>query len=352
MEFFRYNDGQTWKDMKVEHFLSQISVPEDSSVIVAGTLINGYGNKYSDFDVHIFCSNRRVIAPEDFQTHDWIVNGDEEFVELTTLRYNQTLAEAWKYWEEENKILDVRYWTYDDFEILLKEFALIYEEVSRDLGYIRTPGTSEFGIGDYTTFSKIFEGVILQGRDKLEGLFSIFDRPKYCYLAYRYHLPTYDDFKDIVGALGSDDVDNATVFARNYVELAAWSFSHLLRNPSTNRKWVLETVKNWPIDHHDIAEDYIHLYFLGQNDDSAKRRYVLRALQLADEIFLRSVSLQRSHSVFDRLAESEQYWRQKLIGKNQDRPTNHHSEMEFEWYKRIFSEDFLPSEQLIEKHRQ
>lgn len=348
METFRYKTETEWKEMNSREFTSDIKTTDDSVVLVCGSLITGYGNSNSDFDIHVFNVEKPTIKKTDFAVNDWIVNEHSEWVDLATFKPDQKMKGTWNFSDKYKSALDVRYWTFDEFAETLAEYEERYKSACVDLGFIRTPQLMLYGIGDSTALAKIFQGVCIRGHDKFSGISSGFGLEHYCYLAYRYHAPTYDEFRDIAGAFLSRDYDNALEFCRIYLELCAWSFSHILLNPNTNRKWIPMMVRNWPDNYQSFSDRYIELYNRATDTTEKKISYILDGVTLADDIFRAAYIEQITNPVFNKVEEVKAFWSNKLMGVNNE--MTEQSKLEYDWYSRLFTDDFLPADKLIEKH--
>lgn len=351
MENIRFKEGQRAVELPVSDLLAQVTHSDGDIVVLCGTLVTGYGNANSDFDVHVFCDELPIVEPHHFDVNDWISNDQGQWLDRATLQPGQRMKGLWNFWDDVKRAVDVKYWLVDEYQAYLQTFRDRYDDAIQKLGYLRSSAYGLYGIGDNTALAKIFEGRCALGGDRFDAVNSILSKDQYCYLAYRYHLPTYDDFRDAAGAFVSEDYDNAVAFARKYAELTGWAFSHLLGNPNTNRKWVLEMVKRWPAPYDSLSARFVELYFRGLPDVEARRRFVLDVVALCDEILAASVPLQRQNPAFDFVDETRAFWAAKL---GQDAEAGVRSEqlrLEYDWYARNFSDLAIPGGELIEMHR-
>lgn len=333
-------------DISKNDFLNHAGADENSTVLVCGTLVSGIGNVQSDFDIHVFCEQRPLITKEHFSKHDWICDDEGKWVEETTFTEGQRLKSTWDFWDKLETSIDIKFWTYSEIEELCAEYKTKCDAAKLNLGFMRKTDFLQYGIGDGTAFAKIFSGICIQNEERFKALTRIFELEDYCYLAYRYHVPLYDDFRDIVGAWRSNDLEAAVVFARIYFELTCWSFSHVFGDPNTNRKWISSMTKYWNAPYLEFGEDFRKIYFSRVDTDDAKKRFITEAITWSDKAFSLLITEMKKRPKYHNLDDMEVFLKQKILhggGKS----TELQSKVEWDWYKRLFSNDFVPGVDLL-----
>lgn len=327
-------------DIPRSDFISHTGTDPLSTVLLCGTLINGLGNIQSDFDMHVFCDQRPLITKEHFSKHDWICDDEGNWVEESTFVEGRRLKSTWDFWDKLETSIDIKFWTYPEIESLCKDYKSRANAARINYGFMRKTDYLQYGIGDGTAFSKILSGKCIQNEEGFLRIKEIFSLEEYCYLAYRYHVPVYDDFRDIVGAWRSGDLESAAVFARIYLELTCWSLSHVLGDPNTNRKWISAMTKQWGPEYKTLGENFRRIYFSPVDTTESRVKFVTDAVSWADEAFSVMIPEMKSRDQFHNLDEMGLFLEQKIMGGG-SKSTSLQSAVEWNWYRRIVSSEFV-----------
>ena len=339
MSLIRFQEYDGAFSVDEMEFYKRMSSSEEDIVAICGTLVSGIGNKYSDFDVHVFCRERPKLTAAHFDNHDWVSSGDGIWVSPGEIPENSKLRGTWDFWDELDRSIDIKYWEMNEIKETCSDFHQRYVDSTKDLGFMKHSDFSTYGIGDSTLFAKLFEALVVLNADKFDDIISPFSKEQYCYLAYRYHTPVYDDFRDILGAYKSGDMDTTISFLRQYCENVAWSFSHLLMSPNTNRKWVSALVSRWPAPYLELSKIYQQSLNSNLKNLDEKKEYIRRMLNWSDDIFSKSIDILETIDTFVSPREIDDFWRSNLIERAGKKITSEQSKQEYIWYSRLGRKD-------------
>jgi len=339
-------------NIDTKDILQRIYASEDSTIVICGTLITGYGNRYSDLDVHVITEKPIPITQTVFEHNEWVQDYDGNYLKSFSLQNNSFLKSSWNYWQKFGFAVDVKYWSHCSLKKLLDKMQFDYDYAQNNVGYLRFPQYMVYGIGDNTVLSKIYDGMVIKSANqKYYEIIKRFDRSKYCYLAYRYHMPSYNEYRDIIGSFLDKDYTNSVRMTENYSELAMWSFSHLLGYVTTNRKWIMEVVDRITPDFGSIAAEYKALNYMEKTTDRNKIDYIKRSLNLVDDIFRQSFIVKQKDPTVYNTNILKIYWNEKkMIFDKKFIDVKNYSQFEFEWHKRTYQDCFISSADLMIMH--
>jgi len=188
-----------------------------SIVYLAGSMVEGNGNKQSDVDLYVFESS--LPSASEVPVHNFALNeGDRNRLHYTFLN-------------DEGTGFDVEYYCTSEFEEMTRELDEFYAASLTSTRMIRT-GMKKSTVD---VLARISCGEFVSGA---EDLSTRIDLGKLCFALYRCSAGAFHEFKDVVGAWDAGDLELASWMLREVIAIEAMGLLHLSGNPSCRRKWL------------------------------------------------------------------------------------------------------------------
>jgi hypothetical protein len=248
----------------------------DDIVIVAGTLVEGIGNRCSDFDIYVITGERPRMSDVDMGRHHWVYNADDN---ITTKKDGEVI-QIFDYIDSGSLAWDVEYWTVGEVSELFDAMHRKYQDALTHTRNI--PGLS-YKVSGF--LHRLFEAVPVQNEAQYRQLLKGISREELCFMGFRQFIGGYPTFRDIKGCWLDNDLQTALQVTRNYLtdQLFALTFAERLSNP--NKKWLFKKLARLSPGNKPLAERYTELCFRGARTDAAKRTWILDAMRLIDDVF-------------------------------------------------------------------
>jgi hypothetical protein len=318
------------QSLEVDYLLEKTYAREEDIVIVSGTLIEGIGTKYSDFDVYVIGDKRPKMKDVQTSRHHWIYNSDDN---ITTGKEGE-LIQLFDYIHPGNLAWDVEYWTENE---TLKLFAEMHQNYVDALSHTRNVFSLSYKTSGF--LHRLFAAIPLQNGDKFTKLLAKLSKPELCFLLFRQYIGGYPIFRDIKGSWSDDDLDTAYQMSLNFLTDQAFALTFLELDSNPNKKWLFKKLAQLSASNRHIADRYIELNFRGAGNSEEKRRNILDAMDLVDTIFDACRALLRTNSAF-----FDPELALRLIKEEQLSRSSPHRELDnqFLFRRKIFSEG-MPS---------
>lgn len=324
-------------------------VKSSDVVFVAGTLVEGIGNRFSDVDVYVICTQRPKVGELCIANHLRVFTVDHKIVDS---RYASRPQNA------EHEVLlvhadtecdgvkvDVEFRTYDEVAALIKKIDSVFHYAKHHL-LLLTVGVPE---RDKMFIHRLRVCRVLQGEERYQTLVRQFSFAQYHYLLYRWLASDYSVFLDIVGAGASGEWLRALELARNNVLHQTLAYLNLVGVSNFDPKWLLtyfETAVSLGYFDSSLKDEFYALYGC-QGVDTSKptmvRHYVERTLDFVDAIFLRS----RDHIVRNPLLFDLEESNRLIFGATDSEKDGLYSALERDYRGKAYGFPALPSRYLM-----
>ena len=191
-------------------------------VILSGTLLEGFGNLYSDLDLYVIGEELPTKGPN--QPEFLVVREDGR-----VRRINETLVGA------ADLLLDVQFYTFRELDTLGRSLSALYEEARHSTRTFRRMLHHD----DEDLIHKLLTGRLLQGDADRFRIRETFDPGVFCFLKYRNEVGGYQEFRDLVGSWSAGDLDTCLYNTRGYLISQVSGMMYLTGSTNPRAKWFL-----------------------------------------------------------------------------------------------------------------
>ena len=302
--------------------LSRSRAKEGDVVVLSGTLLEGFGNLYSDLDLYVISERLPKKAPGVPTT---LVLREDGRVR----RINETLAIS------TNILLDVQYYTFRELDTLARSLHTLYQESRLSTRIYRKTLHHE----DEDLIHKLLTGKVLQNSAADFKPREIFDRAKFCFLKYRNESGGYAEFRDLMGSWSAGDLDTCLYNMRTYLISQVSAMMFLAGNSNPRPKWFVRRLASLEPQFSELRNGVMQWMNAPQGTDAQKRKAVETACELIDLTFSHARNLLTTNpqyfSVEQALMLTEQNFAEHAV---QDRD----AQAERQLLRRMFSDSESP----------
>lgn len=256
-----------------DEILSRVySRPEDV-VILSGTLVEGIGNAHSDFDVYVITNELPEKSEE--RKHNFAVYE------------NNRLRQYYDYMNSGGFGFDAEYYFFGELHSMVDKLESSYKAALLSTKILR----AELSNSVDDALHKLFIGVVLQGEEKLSSILTPELHKKMAFIRYRNKTAGYPEFKDIMGAWISEDIDTALHNMRSYLLDQISGLTHLCGNTNGKPKWIPQSIKRLPQQFESCGLTV--MTWLGRESQTVeqKKSKILDACDIIDDIYSHSRTL-------------------------------------------------------------
>jgi hypothetical protein len=254
--------------------LSRSRAREGDVVVLSGTLLEGFGNLYSDLDLYVIGERLPKKAPGVPAT--LVVREDGR-----VRRINETLAIS------THILLDVQYYTFRELDTLARSLNTLYQESRQSTRIFRKSLHHE----DEDLIHKLLTGQVLQDGGGQFDPHGIFDRAKFCFLKYRNESGGYAEFRDLVGSWTAGDLDTCLYNMRTYLISQISGMMFLAGNTNPRPKWFVRRLASLGSQYAELRNGVMQWMSSPLGTDVQKRKAVEMACELIDQTFCHARSL-------------------------------------------------------------
>lgn len=278
MDHITFHTGARLVALPVSYILEQCYLRPGDSVLVAGSLIEGHGNPYSDLDVYVLTAQRRRASEVVFSKHHRVIDVSRSV--LTPTDEDSPVFLVHTIVPETGFKVDVEFKTYSEIDALIDEVTSIYEYANQSLMLL----TKKLTVRDQMFINRVFNSVVVQGEQSVAAIRARLGRSRYAYVCYRWLASDFSVLLDIAGALQKSEFMRAVDLARENVIAQTLALLHLKGVVNPNRKWVSSYLESSDLPRR-IKASFADLYMLsGVAGNAGKRAYVARALDFVDDL--------------------------------------------------------------------
>lgn len=261
--------------------LSHSRATENDVVVLSGTLLEGFGNVYSDLDLYVIGEHLPTKA-SDFPAA-LVVREDGR-----VRRINETLENP------AHILLDLQYYTFRELDTLARSLSTLYLESRQSTGIFRKTLHHE----DEDLIHKLLTGKILQDRAGHFDAAKTFDPGSFSFLKYRNDVGGYAEFRDLVGSWTAGDLDTCLYNTRNYLIAQVSGMMFLAGSTNPRPKWFVRRLKSLEAKYSELKDGVMFWMNGARHTELQKREAVESACDLIDLAYTHARELLDSNSKY------------------------------------------------------
>lgn len=256
-------------------------------VVLSGTLLEGFGNLYSDLDIYVIGEHLPTKGSDMPAT---LVIREDGCVR----RVNELLAGT------DDILLDVQYYTWRELDTLARSLRRLYAESRESTQIFRKTLHHE----DEDLIHKLLTGRILQDGASPFQAREIFDPGMFCFLKYRNEVGGYADFRDLVGSWTAGDLDTCLYNTRGYLISQVSGMMFLAGSTNPRPKWFVKRLASLDASYAELAEEVMSWMASECRTERQKRVAIETACDLIDMTYQHARDLLSSHPRYFSAAEA------------------------------------------------
>lgn len=260
--------------------------PENSVVIVSGTLIEGLGNTHSDIDVFVFADDLPDVSSI----------GTRNFIKTEGDKVRQVFDAL----DDDGLCFDAEYYYFSEFNDIINKLDRLYLKGRATTKLLRQQMTS----GEEDLIHKCSIGINIGERHISELVDIKAMREKFSFIKYRRLIGGYPEFKDIRGMYHANDMRTCYLAMREYVEMHAMALTYVVGDTNSKRKWLLKKLDRLPRQHNRIVKSINDWLFNDLSQNTEIERLILSGCDLIDDIYTEIRPYLNSNSGFYSLEDA------------------------------------------------
>lgn len=245
--------------------LGRSRATDEDVIVLSGTLLEGFGNIYSDLDLYVI---GRTLPTKSSEVLATLVIREDGRVR----RVNETLEDS------ENILLDVQYYTFDELDTLARSLRTLYAESRQSTQIFRKTLHHE----DEDLIHKLLTGEILQDGTGGFDARKRFEPGMFCFLKYRNEVGGYAEFRDLVGSWAAGDLDTCIYNTRGYLISQVSGMMYLAGSTNPRPKWFVRKLASLGREHADLKDGVSSWLQSGHHTELQKRTAIESACELMD----------------------------------------------------------------------
>lgn len=288
-------DGRV--NIDIEDVVRNLYFRKNDIVLIAGSLIDGFGSSTSDLDVYVISEHRPKIEDFPAHKHHRYVSENGELFSVTD------------YMASTGMIVDVQYRTIEHLRSLQRSVKGAYAQAFQRTKILKNP----FLHLDQQTLYRLYSAVPVNGNVEFQKLLGEgLSRDQFCYVLFRNIAGDYPLFNDVVGAWRDGDLLMGCDRARLFLLKIAQGLTHLLGNTTAEMKWAMRALEGLPNQYQPMVSKYREVISRGLNGINEMKDVIVDCINLSDEFFNASRALLDSNSCFMSKNDSERVTREEI----------------------------------------
>ena len=237
-------------------------------VVLSGTLLEGFGNLYSDLDLyvigeHLPMNGVELPAPLVLREDGCIRRVNDKLLESNSI------------------LLDVQYYTFQELDTLARSLRTLYAESRQTTQIYRKTLHHE----DEDLIHKLLTGTLLQDGSNPFAACEIFEPGMFCFLKYRNETGGYAEFRDLVGSWTAGDLDTCLYNIRSYLVSQVTGMMFLAGSTNPRPKWFVRRLASLDARYSDLREGVMAWLQGERRTQRQKNAAVEEACELIDMAF-------------------------------------------------------------------
>lgn len=333
-------DGQI--KIPLEDILERFYGSPDDIIILGGTLVEGCGNLYSDLDILVLSEKLpSTDKVQPIKNSKWVYNACKTSKDGSRWSTHD-------YYMEDGLQIEFQYTDLTHFSAALDQihrvFGNLKELRDNQKKTLTLSSPSSFDHNYKEMFHRMLTGIPIQGNEKFYQLISQIPIEELCIAYYAWSRISYSDFKDILGAIHSKNLDNAVHMTVNMLVGQMRALSHLLFNTNDKPKWSFYYIQQLPENLTSLKKKFQDLIQLSRSNEQEKMELIEKAFDLMDDIFfISNCKLDENFTILNRKDSYESF-----VKNFEKRNSNHRQILrQFAFVERYCSKKFIPSKEFI-----
>ena len=297
--------------------LGRSRATDQDVAVLSGTLLEGFGNFYSDLDLYVIGEELPDKGPD---TSAMLVLREDGCVR----RVNETLESP------ANILLDVQYYTFRELDTLARSLRTLFQESRQSTQIYRKTLHHE----DEDLIHKLVTGRVLQDGSGTFDAREIFDPSMFCFLKYRNEVGGYAEFRDLVGSWTAGDLDTCVYNIRGYLISQVSGMMFLAGSTNPRPKWFVRRLASLPAEYTDIKDGVMSWMEGPHRTQLEKREAVAGACELIDATYKHTRALLGTNPSYFTIKEALDLTEREFEGR-----ATHDKDTLAEWQlrRRMFS---------------
>ncbi len=274
-------------------------------VVLSGTLLEGFGNLYSDLDLYVI---GKELPTKGSNVPPVLVIREDGCVR----RVNETLDDP------ADILLDVQYYTFRELDTLARSLRALYQDSIQSTQIYRKTLHHE----DEDLIHKLLTGRVLQDGTGEFDAQRIFDPGMFCFLKYRNEAGGYAEFRDLLGSWTARDFDTCLYNTRGYLVSQVSGMMFLAGNTNPRPKWFVRRLASMPAEFADVRNGVMSWMESAHRTERQKRAAVESACELIDLTYSHVRRLLATNSGYFSAEDALELTEQEFAGRaTRDRDT-------------------------------
>ena len=302
--------------------LGRSRASDQDVIVLSGTLLEGFGNLYSDLDLYVIGD---ALPTKGSDVPATLVIREDGCVR----RVNETLEDS------ANILLDVQYYTFHELDTLARSLRSLYAESRQSTQIYRKTLHQE----DEDLIHKLLTGDILQDGTGRFDARERFDPGMFCFLKYRNEVGGYAEFRDLVGSWTAGDLDTCVYNTRGYLISQVAGMIFLAGSTNPRPKWFVRRLASLRPEYSDLKEGVTSWLQGGYKTERQKREAVETACELIELTYEHARALLATNPRYFSAEEALELTDREFAGRAiHDRDTH----AEWQLRRRMFSRPEYP----------
>ena len=248
--------------------LSRSRATDGDIVVLSGTLLEGFGNSYSDLDLYVIGEHLPTQGPD--VPASQVLREDGR-----VRRVNETLKSS------SNVLLDIQYYTFQELETLSRSLNALYHESRLGTRIFRKTLHQD----DEDLIHKLLTGTILQDASGSFDARKYFDPATFCFLKYRNEVGGYEEFRDLIGSWMAGDLDTCLYNTRAYLVSQVTGMMFLAGSTNPRPKWFIRKLTALRPEYAELKDGILFWMNSSRHTDLQKREAIKKACELIDQTY-------------------------------------------------------------------
>lgn len=284
-------------NIDIQDVLRNLYFRADDIVLIAGSMIDGFGSSTSDLDIYVISEQRPKI--EDFPAHEHHRHVSERGALLSVTDYMASTG----------MIVDAQYRTIEQVRALQTSVQGAYAQALQRTKILK----NTMSLLDQQTVYRLYSAIPVSGTVEFQKLLQGgLSRDQFCYVLFRNVAGDYPLFNDVVGAWRDGDLLMGCERARLFLSKIAQGLTHLLGNTNAETKWLMKALECLPDQYQPLVSRYREVVSKGLSGTSEMRQMILDCINLSDDFFAAGRDLLNSNSCFMSIGNCERVTREEI----------------------------------------
>lgn len=254
-------------------------VKQGDFAFLAGSLVEGIGNRFSDVDMYVITKQLRSAQEIDLSRHYRAIGPDRSLVSDNAstgpISVLHTLIPG------SSVKLDIEFKTHDELNELASQVERLFDYACGHLVLL----TKTMSWRERAFLHRIFHAVPVADADALQHARAKIDQRRFRYLLYRWKASDFSELLDLLGAWEGEEWERCVDLAREHAVNQFQALTHLMGNTHYDRKWLLRYANMTGVETRLLAAFRLLLLSGPGTDPCEMRRYVLSAIDFCDEVY-------------------------------------------------------------------